>query len=134
MKSKIAFAIFALLMSGNVFAADPNVSCEMMYGRVDANGVNDGGLQFKSVVVTSSGSTATLNGFELEAKTTRVCATDGGPCSDNYDFSVSLKKNESKSGMFVSLQPNEVGWNRYSTSLKIGNEELFVNCDYETRQ
>lgn len=131
----IAFAILSgsLFFVANSFASVPNVSCELMYSKTDKNGISVDFKRGNNVQVTTKGVSDTNGPFELNAILVQECATDDGPCSQNYMLHTTISKDDSKTGLHVSVVPGVLGWQRWSSSLDVGSESGFLNCDLETR-
>lgn len=132
-KIAIATLISSLMFVTNSFASVPNVSCELMYSKTDKNGVSVVFKRGNNVQITIKGVSDTNGPFELNAILVQECAADGGPCSENYKLHATISKDDSKTGLQVSVVPGVLGWQRWSSSLDVGNESGFLNCDLETR-
>lgn len=110
----------------------PKVSCELMYSQTDNGGVSVVFKRGEPVPVSlSKVGNYESNGFKLSAALSQICATDGGPCSNTYTLITLIKKDNSKAKSLYTVHLPASRGERSSTSLEVGNETAFVNCDIQ---
>ena len=130
MKTKqiLMIALFTTFFTAHAFAQTaPKVSCWLTYNQVDADGTTQESAQSPVFQITRDGGQTELKGFLTQGTLRRICAADGGPCSHAYDLTVTVIHGESKSAFYAVVTADER--TRYSTSLTVGNESGFVNCN-----
>lgn len=120
----------AILFSFPLFAAEPKVSCELMYIKSAADGSTEV-FESQSVPVSPLGEEVISNNFKMTAKVSEICAQDANICTGSYNLQLQLNKAKSESSMEVALAKRLNNSERFSTSLKVENEKAFVNCDHE---
>lgn len=106
----------------------PVVKCELMYSKTHPNGTSDKFARGENNLVTIDGMKDENNGFEIKGSLSPICAADGGPCN-GYSLQVSIKKDESSN--YLSYRIGKKTYDRVSTSLAVGRESGFANCDIE---
>lgn len=124
---KYLVLLATLLLATPALAAQPKVSCELMYIKSTTGGATE---IFETVSVPAVGELVSFYKFKFNAKVSQICASDASTCIDSYRLSVALAKGISETRMDVALSNNLKNSERFSTSLKVGKETAYVNCDH----
>lgn len=139
MKMLIALAfLFATQLAS---AQVPDISCFFMYSKVDDKGISKEFKNFPPEQIGPNKTIKTTHGFTLTMELQQigpVYSLPLGSSSNNsstppepiYALSVSVSNGESKSFAHLPVSDKE-RMSRLSTSLAIGKEEVFVNCDQD---
>ena len=119
-----------LLASSFSFAENaPNLSCQLIYSKINPDGTNEAFSRGNNVSVSQKQASDENHGFLMSAKLTQECPRGiGVQCLGDYKLSVTVIHGESSSLIDVSLK-NTTGFERYSSALTVGGEQGLVNCD-----
>jgi hypothetical protein len=123
-------------LAANVSLVPPDIQCELRVSTVGKDGTPALGFLSREFIVTATGGEATLEGFKVQAKLSRTCAADGGPCSPTYFLQVQtlFGKTSSTSGESVlgydPKKPKSAirGWSYYRSRMQVDTDDATVEC------
>ncbi len=118
--------MLAMLVLTNTAFAVENVKCMLFYSQVDDQGyLVDTTYLTTKTLRRSAPTVVSLRGFELTLSAAeRVCASDGGPCSDVYRLTAEIVKDKSSS--YNHLKESELL--KMQLNLKVGKERVEASC------
>jgi hypothetical protein len=109
-------------------APPPKISCELDYSKSNPDGTNAKFIRGPQIPVTENGAISAINGFVMSANLRRICAADGGPCSDSFNLELKVTQVQKESFMIVTVGKG-LPSQRYLTGLGVDDEEVSLMCD-----
>ena len=122
----VGFFVFSVCFAA---LAEPTVSCNLLYSNKTTNDY----ATLRSIRVYAEARESTklrlaYAGFVMTPNLEQELVEVTGAIPEAYELNVIIEKGAVRSGIWVNLRTSQ-SYQRYSTLLCLGDEEVLVNCD-----